>query len=148
MPTVYLAGHVHNAWRYEPTEILRFSGYTVVCPHDEVDRIGGLPANCYMVRDLLAIRQADIVLAVFDRGKPYKYVGTAAECGLAKGLGKILLVAFEGETPDMQEYPGHGSYDFPAGLADVVYSSMAGALDALRAAVHPNSWDVFRKAKP
>lgn len=144
MPTIYLAGHVHDAWRANPAGVLTAAGYKVVCPQDDVDRLGGLPASCYMVRNFLAIRQADIVLAVFDRSKPYKYVGTAAECGLAKGLGKVLLVAFEGETPDMQEYPGHGSYDFPAGLADMVYPNLAGALDALRAAVHPNAWDTTR----
>ena len=144
-PTVYLAGHVHDAWRAPVAAELKGAGYNVVCPWDDVDRLGGKPARVYMVRDLLAIRQADIVLAVFDRSKPYKCVGTAAECGLAKGHGKILLVAFEHEVRDgSEEYPGHGSYDFPAGLADVVYDSLDLAMDALCCATAPNAWEKDR----
>jgi len=140
-PTVYLAGHVHDDWRARVAGILKTWGYAVTAPHDDVDRVGGLPAEQYMVRDLLAIRQADIVLTWFDLSKPYKYVGTSAECGLAKGLGKILLVAISGAPePGTSEYAGAASYEFPAGLADRVYPSLDAALDALHSAVERNGW--------
>ncbi len=130
---VYLAGHMHTAWRNQVIDALAGEGVEFLIPLPTADRAknaGGDP-SLFMVRDLALLHQADLVFAVADdiaRG-----IGISAEVGYAyaKGL-PIILVNLA---------PHVHSFQFLEGLATRTYRSMDEGIEALRfAAASPRRY--------
>ena len=119
MIKVYLAGNLHTDWRgkvkYQFQEAIEEKHVEFLTP------IRGLAddgADKYVPRDLVLLRQADIVFAFIEHwdAEACRHVGTSAEIGYAYALGKVIILvdAF---------IPKVGSFDFLKSLATSVYTN-------------------------
>ena len=101
MIKVYLAGNLHTAWRE------RLRSYCIGLQVEFLEPRAGGSVQQYVIRDLVQIRQADIVLAFLEKWNPdgpCRHIGTSAEVGYDFALGKpiILVNAFHENVPSFE----------------------------------------------
>ena len=133
---VYLAGEMHTDWRSElRAQLMDRAGQTQVdflLPHITPDRDGdgSGTSDWYVVRDLLCLRECDLVFAlVNDVGRN---VGTSAEIGYACALGKPIILC---------RLDQRHCYDFLEKLATSTFSSLQAAVECLAHAAAVNAFD-------
>lgn len=126
MISVYLAGHIHTKWRKDVIAIVNSDKINWLQPFDDHEYSHNMGPEIYTIRDLVLVRKADIVFAYLQKriDSINRYVGTSAEIGLAKGLGKTIILVNE-----LREIH---SFDFLEQLADSAFEDLEKGLATLK----------------
>ena len=123
--TVYLAGDLLKpAWRDEVIKYFKDrEGIEFVIPM-ELEQSTVRDPKVYVPRDVVLINKAD-VLFVFIRDAGHKYSGTSAEVGMAKALGKTIIVVI------LNECKYTNQFNFITQIADSVCNDLQAGIGIL-----------------
>lgn len=123
---IYLAGNFHTDWRWVvKTTIAGEKAYSI--DHTELEWLMPLATNGthperYILRDIVKLKQADLVFACITDDSPVNS-GTSAEMGYAYALGIPILFVRESTEP---------RYDFVERMALSTFSSLDEGIEALK----------------
>jgi nucleoside 2-deoxyribosyltransferase len=122
---VYLAGDLLVPdWRKEIIDYFReYDNIEFVYPITYKESSTRDP-RVYVIRDISLLRLADVVFA-YIRDVNHKYSGTSAEIGMAKALGKTLVVVIENDCKTTNQF------SFIAQIADSVCNTLDKGIDIL-----------------
>jgi nucleoside 2-deoxyribosyltransferase len=123
--TVYLAGDLLKPhWRDEVMKLQDdFEGIEFVIPM-ELEQSSVRDPKVYVPRDIVLINKADVVFA-FIRDAGHKYSGTSAEIGMAKALGKTIIVVILNEAKYTNQF------NFITQIADSVCNDLNKGIEIL-----------------
>ena len=123
--TVYLAGDLLKpAWRDEVINYFKDrEGIDFVIPM-ELEQSSVRDPKVYVPRDVVLINKADVVFA-FIRNGGHKYSGTSAEIGMAKALGKTIIVVILNEAKYTNQF------NFITQIADSVCNDLNKGIEIL-----------------
>lgn len=113
---VYLAGGMHSEWRHDVKQLEGFKFFDPMGYNDSLYEYGR--------RDLLAVKECDILFLYIDKDNPSGY-GACVEAGYAKALGKTVISVLD------RKHPKHDYIQFVGIVSDVVYYDLDKAIDYL-----------------